>query len=747
MGLLDIGGNGGGGLYGDVLTPAQQQGLSQRGLLGFLQGMAPYLGYSRLPQSTAQALAAGAGGMGAAQDSAALNALKGQELGLKGMELKARLGLYNQQANDQAPPMFAGGAAPAPQAAGSGQPAPANGQPAAPDDAANLVKKYESGGGNYNVGFGGTDLSKAPLDANGFPIWEGKMGPQGVTHAAGAYQFEPATWAKYAGPLGIHDFSKESQDAVFRAAYLDQGFAPWAPFNPKLAKAISRDGMTAQVPASAEPAPVRLAANGPIPPGLLAGAGSQPTSPDAPLSAQEAAAASYRATHPGSSLGLPPIPGAAPPGIGGLLGPGASQTPAPPSGAPAPSAAPAGGPPAPQALLPTPSAAPGNAIPPVMQPGPGPGAPSPGQAPAQQPMVPGGAMQPPPGGQLNPAYIQWAQRQSRTLPLLGIPVPEYIQKAAGLPLVGPTALAQGMAEQQALRTGPQYDPALQGQIEAAKYSAHVGPETAINAAKQANVLAREQQMAGTNAGYNFHPGVDPNTGLPGYVNSLGQPLTAPGNKPIVSENPFKASQDAEIKAQNDKAADARKLRQTMDEFVAQYNNVSDPGYRQDELQAMRKVAQQLFTITGNPVPDSLAKTTSAAEAANYISQQLIAAASKEMSPRAAQQLVNMIARVKPSIEITPQGIANMKNIIYAMTQEPIERGQFTSQYYAPGSPGVLRRDAQDAFNQSHPIGVYSAMAEGRIPAKALLYLRDNPKLAPQFDAKYGPGSAASVLGR
>ncbi len=112
-------------------------------------------------------------------------------------------------------------------------------------DPATLVKHYESEGlarqlgiSPYVIGWGGTDLSNAPKDASGFPIWEGKMGPAGNSRAAGAYQFEPATWKKYAEPLGIHDFSPESQDAVFRAAYLDQGYAPWAPFNSQLAAAI-----------------------------------------------------------------------------------------------------------------------------------------------------------------------------------------------------------------------------------------------------------------------------------------------------------------------------------------------------------------------------------------------------------------------------------------------------------------------------------------------------------------------------
>jgi hypothetical protein len=101
-----------------------------------------------------------------------------------------------------------------------------------------LVRKYESEGlakqlgiSPYNIGVGGTDLSSAKLDANGFPQWGGK----GDSHAAGAYQFQPDTWAKYAAPLGIHDFSPASQDKVFAAAHAAEGWEPWEPYNKELA--------------------------------------------------------------------------------------------------------------------------------------------------------------------------------------------------------------------------------------------------------------------------------------------------------------------------------------------------------------------------------------------------------------------------------------------------------------------------------------------------------------------------------
>lgn len=105
MGILDFLANGGGSsggagaLYGDLLTPQQQSAVQQRGLLGFLAGMAPYMGASWLPVSTGQILAAGAGGMGNAQDSAIMNALKARLYGTEatGKDIENQLASLNLQ--------------------------------------------------------------------------------------------------------------------------------------------------------------------------------------------------------------------------------------------------------------------------------------------------------------------------------------------------------------------------------------------------------------------------------------------------------------------------------------------------------------------------------------------------------------------------------------------------------------------------------------------------------------------------
>src|SRR5258708_1160541 len=80
------------------------------------------------------------------------------------------------------------------------------------DPALASIVQRESGGNPF-VGYTPpgkppVDLSKAPLDENGFPIWEGNIDPKtGMrSHAAGTAQIQPGTWGPIAQKLGIKDF-------------------------------------------------------------------------------------------------------------------------------------------------------------------------------------------------------------------------------------------------------------------------------------------------------------------------------------------------------------------------------------------------------------------------------------------------------------------------------------------------------------------------------------------------------------
>lgn len=68
----------------------------------------------------------------------------------------------------------------------------------------------------YTQGVGGTDLSGAPTNQYGFPTWGGF----GNSHAAGAFQFQPATWEQYGAEYNLNFRNPGDQNAA--AWYLAQ---------------------------------------------------------------------------------------------------------------------------------------------------------------------------------------------------------------------------------------------------------------------------------------------------------------------------------------------------------------------------------------------------------------------------------------------------------------------------------------------------------------------------------------------
>lgn len=141
-------------------------------------------------QQLMNALANGGGGllsgsaasMVGSSPSAATGA--GAAPGGSGMPTGIDQGASGGAASGGAAPSGAGGMI----ASGLVAPGGAGGAPASASDPLALIRHFESGG-NYNVGYGGVDLSNAPRDQYGFPIWEGAKGPDGQpTHAFGAYQ-------------------------------------------------------------------------------------------------------------------------------------------------------------------------------------------------------------------------------------------------------------------------------------------------------------------------------------------------------------------------------------------------------------------------------------------------------------------------------------------------------------------------------------------------------------------------------
>ena len=107
--------------------------------------------------------------------------------------------------------------------------------------------------------------------------------------------------------------------------------------------------------------------------------------------------------------------------------------------------------------------------------------------------------------------------------------------------------------------------------------------------------------------------------------------------------------------------------------------------------------------------------------------------SRSLGAREAAQIVTQSIGLNPGMQNTPQGARMVGASIMAALQRSKDFYQFLSE--KGNSP-----DADLQFNKAHPPSQYvnEVQTLASVPQKAIDYLEKNPKLAPQFDAKYGP---------
>src|SRR4051794_7948997 len=174
-----------GGLYGDALTADQQAAITRRGLLSYLE---PSMGksYSLDPGDIKSPLSAltqsfSPSRRAAAEDEAAKAAIAAGKYGIDKRQLglqEREVGIKERTEKDNAEALKSAigylngpGVLPSIGAPAAGTPATAGGS-ADTNTAAQLVATHESSNNPY-IGTGGADLSKAPLDRFGFPVWAG----------------------------------------------------------------------------------------------------------------------------------------------------------------------------------------------------------------------------------------------------------------------------------------------------------------------------------------------------------------------------------------------------------------------------------------------------------------------------------------------------------------------------------------------------------------------------------------------
>jgi muramidase (phage lysozyme) len=233
MGMFDgiFGGDSGGGLYGGMLSQQQQQAMAYRGLMAAAGAFGQAAMPSRMPVPIGAALGSAAAAMGDAQDTALMNALRGNLVGLQGQELRAKIGLQSQLASEQPPSMYApvggqpGGGQPSPTLPSTAETAAASGDTGGagavssttvdaslPPEARALLDSISGpeSQGAYNIRY--TPAGGTPFDSYAQHPGIYEPGPQGKSSAAGRYQIVKSTWDPLADRLGLSDFSPTSQD-------------------------------------------------------------------------------------------------------------------------------------------------------------------------------------------------------------------------------------------------------------------------------------------------------------------------------------------------------------------------------------------------------------------------------------------------------------------------------------------------------------------------------------------------------
>lgn len=221
-----------------------------------------------------------------------------------------------------------------------------------------------------------------------------------------------------------------------------------------------------------------------------------------------------------------------------------------------------------------------------------------------------------------------------------------------------------------------------GTVEASQAQPTKAMETGFDIAKanhQAGLdIGVHSANANTDAAHELVDGLDPKTGLP-TTQVKSSVLANPGS--MVKSNPFFEGQQSELKELRTKSESAD---QGLD-LAQQISNAANgiyTGKGANALQDVRKWAQLAGNLTGTKPDDKMLNSTSKFEQLKFASQQLVAVASHNLSPRVAMNIYNQISAVKPGDATSMKGL---RDIINAQIVPALQRDKAlfkgTSSYY------------------------------------------------------------------
>jgi hypothetical protein len=211
--------------------------------------------------------------------------------------------------------------------------------------------------------------------------------------------------------------------------------------------------------------------------------------------------------------------------------------------------------------------------------------------------------------------------------------------------------------------------------------------------------------ANKDASLDLVDGIDLKTGLP--VTRTRADVVANGGQ--VKSNPYFEGQQAEIKPLREGAESAEQGLTLAQQLVGAANGLFT-GKGASTLQDVRKLALAAGELTGAKPSDAVLNDASKFEQLKFASQQLVAKASHDLSPRIAQNIYAQINAVKPGDATSIQGLRDIiiKQIVPALSRaKAIYKG--TSRYY---QQNPFKNDAQTVVPGQNPVENFSVKDVG-----------------------------------